>query len=241
MNEQPPSFDFQSLEQIANEVLDMNGRHYEEPLDGTMKPDQSNEHVNIFEAHNAAPMTNGVPKPDGSVDSAVSFPNHDFLEQHVSAPVIDSALTEQQVNGTTDSKAGATIEDPDMMFFHGLPPVQALIENGATSNGDPAPPPETTVSAPKADISTLPLYQPPAPPSQSPETVKRQPLLVNGASVHKRRRDSTPVASRPPSAKKARLDGEERAGKDLAVRESDDERMARLIQQEELGLRQRGK
>jgi len=233
------SYDFQSLEQIANEVLDMNDRHHEDPLE------QNNENVHGSHTNDTVPMPHAVPKPDESVDSGVSLSNnHSNTEGvgHVTTPVMDPAFSVQEDNKTAIVNGETNADHHDAVLSHVIPPVQSIIEPGTATNGvlsETIRP--TSASASKTDVSGLPLYQPPAPVSQSPEATKRQPCLPNGSSTEKRKRESMSATPRPSTAQIAKVDGDEHATRDdlSVVHETDDERMARLLQQEELGLRRR--
>lgn len=230
---QTHQYEYPSLEQIANEVLDMNGRGHEDYIDAQLnalpntlpyQPPYNPAHANVhvYEAQDAAPGPNVSSKPDESVDSAISLPN---TESHTRDRSVDERLRD------------AFAADSDAGVYHGLPAVQPSVEaNGATQPVSVGPKP--TASPRNNDASGLPLYRPPAPVSQSPEQTKRQPIaLVNGAAdIQKRKRESM---SATPSAKKVKLDVEGRASREPSVQETDDERIARLMQQEELGLRRR--
>lgn len=95
---------------------------------------------------------------------------------------------------------------------------------------------QTSPSLQKSNANELPLYKPPAPLSQSPELIKRQPQLSNGdipdaTASTKRKRDSISSAS---GMKKARLNSVEPTGEDTQSLE-----LAKTLQQGDLGLRQR--
>lgn len=192
-----PQFQFQSLEQIANEVLDMNGRSHEHHAALVQHNLECQPHVHNIQ--DASPQPDGINRPDGSVDSAVSLPGADPKSSDHGA-----------INGTAHSH-----HVEHSVMFQGLPLVQQseLEVTSGASNG-------------------LPLYQPPAPvQSQSPELSKRP--LASGLdhppspsldqTSHKRKRDSLSSAT---SSK-------------FKVAETDDERLARLLRQEDLGLRVR--
>ena len=242
----PPqsSYNIPSLEQIANEVLvDMNGNEYQE---------QSNPQAQVQafdEAHDAAPMTNGChEKTNESVDSAVSLPATRALERKSAgaAPLADG-------EGPADTNTSNEVAGEEIVVHHELPPPPAhpsiemdavCATSGSTSET------KTSPAAAKSSVSNLPLYQPPAPLSQSPEIVKRgQHVMTNGASHshsptvehnNKRKRDSTSATPGTKSAKKVKEQwqgsGESEAEVDQKTLE-----LAKMLQQEELGLRRRSK
>ncbi|TKA83684.1 hypothetical protein B0A55_00311 [Friedmanniomyces simplex] len=237
--------EYPSLEQIASEVLDMNGQ----ADDGDFIDRQLNalsyerlhgqQSSSPHRRNGAVSRTNGVTaKATDSVDSGVSFihfePNgatHD-LERSV-----DDRLRE-----------ALTANDP--VTYHGLPTVQTTETNGfanGIAHSVTARPESangfTASSTTKSDATALPLYQPPAPLSQSPEQTKRQPLMNGITEPSSQKRKRTSLSSPAASAKKARVDHDvsaDRASRELSPPETEDERMARLLQQEELGLRRRG-
>ncbi|KAK3710005.1 JmjC domain-containing histone demethylation protein 1 [Vermiconidia calcicola] len=251
----PPQSAYQipSLEQIANEVLvDMNGNEYHEQ--GAF-PQQFDglEQVRLFNAGAAdiAPLSNGDVKPDESVDSAVSLPTPKVVEQHASDPNITDSID-------TSMREVDTAPSPDnIVLHHELPPAQPSIETDSARDDRAPASPTSAPNEMKDSVSSLPLYQPPAPLSRSPEMSKRQPVMSNGmvdgtsslpveATPHKRKRDSTSATPGAKSAKKARLDGAawqgsiypsfEHGGEDLQSLE-----LAKMLQQEDLGLRRRSK
>ena len=208
-----------SLEDLAKEVLDMNGS---EPQDQGQTALERNLH--LFQNADTSPMANGdPPKPDESVDSAISLPVHEGPTQnglpnghHIAA---DNEETPAQPSIEPSDPKAAAAQAPDAR-------------------------PQSSAS--KSGAEGLPLYQPPAPVSQSPEVSKRQPVLTNG--VHhasptaetygiKRKRDST---SATPSSKKAKVALQ--GGPEQAIAEDGDKEsleLARMLQQEDRGLRRR--
>ena len=230
---QNQGYEYPSLEQIANEVLDMNGRGQEDYIDAQLNalPYQRHnphEHVHVYHAHDTAPMPDGLPsgmrKPDESVDSAISLPNSDTIEQTRAVDERTRSVDERLMDAFAANNG----------IYHGLPPVQPSVEpNGPAVNGESVsqlPVPQHSV---QDDANALPLYRPPAPLSQSPEQTKRQPVtaLANGFSdliVLKRKAPDS--ASVSPDVKRAKT-GEH---------ETEDERLAKEMHQEEIGLRRRG-
>lgn len=206
-----------SLEQIASEVLDMNGAEPQDPSQTALE-----RNLHLFQNADTASMTNGnSPKPDESVDSAISLPAAEAPAQ----------------NGLTNGHHTA----PDSEEMPAQPSIEPS-EPKATSVQAPDARPQSSAS--RSGVEGLPLYQPPAPVSQSPEVSKRQPAPINGISHAspetngvKRKRDST---SATPGLKKAKtaLQG----GPEQAIAEDGDKEsleLARMLQQEDRGLRRR--
>lgn len=219
---QSSGYNIPSLEQIANECLvDMSGP---DPPEGGQTALERNLH--LFQNADTAHLSNGEdvsPKPVESVDSGISIPATDIAKQDV--------LTR-----------GHTIPVDQAP----QPPIEA---------SDPAAP--TTAqhderpqsSASKSGAHGLPLYQPPAPVSQSPEVSKRQPVLTNGISHGspsttaetngiKRKRDSSVSATSASKKTKMSFAG----GAEQAIVEDGDKEsveLARMLQQEDRGLRRR--
>ena len=238
-----------SLEQIANEVLvDLSGNDNQEQELKT-KLLEFNQFVNGVQSSDTAPMPNGDAKPDESVDSAVSLPNTEAPEEKIADSADSSG--QQYVHEQAASEA----------LPNGVPPKQETpaahpsIETDAITVRNPGTPYSPTEKPSPSAITQLPLYQPPAPPSKSPETTKRQATVPNGVSHGnstspeastfslKRKRNST---SATPSAKKAKVEsGEMRRSREPSVPLTEEEKrsleLAKMLQQEELGLRRRSK
>lgn len=252
---QPQSmYQIPSLEQIANEVLvDMNGN---EPQDQGFKFHHSTVKEGFHQVDGAdmASMPNGPTKTDTSADSAVALPSLEAIEQH------NAAL--RRLNGAEpfDTRANGSSVD-GVAIPNDLPHAQPSIEaRSAQVNGEPSSPltlQRTSPAVTKVDVSSIPLYQPPAPPSTSPDAAKRRPPTPNGvgsannispveATPLKRKRDSTSATPGAKSAKKVKADGVDRrkSGESSASGEQQDrqsEELAKMLQQEELGLRRRSK
>ncbi|CAK3904819.1 domain-containing histone demethylation 1 [Lecanosticta acicola] len=206
-SDRPGPYQLPSLEQIANEVLDMNGRSHEDY-----------HTFSAQEQRDPPPVSNGfteATRPDESVDSAISIP------------------------GSDDGKHQAAKDDDTMAPIQSLPdaPVQASVESSHPIKTDaPTSEAQTSPSLQKSSVNDLPLYKPPAPLSLSPEVSKRQPHLTIGIGAEpsapvKRRRDST---SSTPGSKKPRMGSVE------PNCEQDVQRLAKSLQQDDLGLRKRG-
>lgn len=250
--ERPQLYQLPSLEQIANDVLDFNDDNHES---GHVQQghEPALQNGNAYEAHpntSSSMPDPGPPRPDESVDSAVSLPASD-----------DGKQENQGLNGSaTEVGADTQSAKPPRSTEMNGPQSEVEVENKSASGDATAV--QQSVEAPqsaspmvqKSAIDSLPLYRPPAPPSQSPEQSKRQPQLTNGAAppandasngtppTNKRKRDSvsrTPgskitkkarvMASADPPATAKLVDGEDRESLELA----------RALQQDDLGLRRR--
>lgn len=202
-------------------------------MSGPEIPDQGQtaleRNLHLFQNADTALMTNGdPPKPDGSVDSAVSLPPAEASEQNG----VPNGLSNG--HSAPDAKEAPTAPQPSIEPSDAKPPPEARPQSSASKSG----------------AEGLPLYQPPAPVSQSPEVSKKQPSLVNGhasppAAVEtngtKRKRDSTSVT---PGSKKFKMDlaAAGAVGAEQAVGEAEDREsleLARSLQQQERGLRRR--
>lgn len=172
--------------------------------------------LHLFQTADTAPMTTGSPpQPDESVDSAISLPASEAPKE----------------NGLTNGHAIPQEEAPQLS----TEPSEAKAQQ---HDGRPQS------SASKSGVEGLPLYQPPAPISQSPELSKRQPALTNGASPAtdtngvKRKRESV---SSTPGAKKSQMNFA--GGPESAIAEEGGDResreLAKMLQQEDRGLRRR--
>lgn len=214
---QSSGYNMPSLEQIASECLvDLNGPDQDDVGQTSLE-----RNLHLFQNADTAPMTNGdPPKPDESVDSAISLP--------ATEPAKDNGLTNGHVNGVSTEEQVA----------------QPSVEPSDAKPTQPDERPQSSASI--SGAHSLPLYQPPAPVSQSPEVSKRRPVLTNGASHGspsaetngiKRKRDSS---SATPNAKKARLSFA--GGPEQAIAEEGDDKsveLAKALQQQDRGLRRR--
>lgn len=226
-HDRPQIFELQSLEQIASEVLDMNGNHDE----GFSAQDQEPSHFDSLN-HGASAgvltIAGDAPKPDGSVDSAISLGAADSVGK-----------------GSPDASSNPPLQ-PEM------DPTSTEQGEGATESIEIARPPTATSSH---GINSLPLYKPPPPPSLSPELSKRQPLQHNGisgqvdSSPKKRKRDAQLEVSHDMSAKKHNTGlSDRRESGSLSekpklelIADKESLELAKALQQDDLGLRKRNK
>ena len=243
---QASTYQIPSLEQIANEVLvDMNGNDDPEARASAIAQQLIDRHHGQNQVHVngnaviATPLQNGDvdSKPeDGSVDSAVAFPSNaeETAGQSAAAVVIGHQEMDAEVDQAQPSiEANKEPTTPNLQHVDASP--KAAMTNG--------------------DVSDLPLYKPPAP-FVSPETSsKRQlngvfketsstsPVRVEESVVtplNKRKRDSTSSASGGggvKSVKKAKVTVSDVGGEPEEEKSSLD--LARMLQQEDLGLRRR--
>ena len=217
------AYGFPSLEEIANEVLvDLSGP---DPND---KQSTLETAMQAYQHASNSPMANGHPKPDESVDSAISLPTTESVEQH--------GLPNGHDMDVADNVAA---------FNEFIVPDPPSETNGARPVSSARSEARPQSSASKSGAATLALYQPPAPLSQSPEVAKKQHVLANGNGVAhgsppaeagvKRKRESATT----PSAKKARLDLQGGAEQAVADEEQESLELARILAQQDRGLRRR--
>lgn len=168
-----------------------------------------------------APMSNGHVKPDESVDSAVSLPASESKSPPEEAAAVHHELPQPSIETRVAQALGGSTATPV-----------------ATSTSPVA----------KSVVDGLPLYQPPAPLSHSPETSRRQSAMPNGVHYSKatspvegkRKRDSTSVT--PARAmKKVRMDGADEHSVMPPGEDMESIELARSLQQQDLGLRRRSK
>ncbi|KAK5738597.1 JmjC domain-containing histone demethylation protein 1 [Elasticomyces elasticus] len=208
---------YPSLEQIASEVLDMNGHADEGDYIDRQLNAISYERLKAQQRANAqlanGQSDGGLVQASNSEDSAVSF-------SHLQTNDISHDLER-----SVDDRLREALAVNDGSIYQTLAPRQVAVAEmtNGLANGAHHP------------SSPLPLYQPPAPLSQSPEQTKRQPVATAEPSSQKRKRQSF---STEPHSKKAKTDALA-AHRESSPQETDDQRMARLIQQEGLGLRRR--
>jgi F-box and leucine-rich repeat protein 10/11 len=233
--------EYQSLEQIASEVLDMNGgatgQHVERPEEDFIERQLNQIAFERYSAHHSGPShqsngtaahTNGTNgKPDGSVDSAVSLPRNGALQQNG---------TSHDPERSVDDRLREALSADSFGGFHEM--ARPSVETNGYSNGHSETAHRPATASSQTSASALPLFQPPPPLSISPELKKQIPVLRGSTSpsAQKRRRESLDVAA---ASKRAKINGlAEAAGSALAF---EDEELARTLQQEERGLRQRSK
>lgn len=258
------SYILPSLEQIANEVLDMNGRHNDYDQNHT---DQDQHFVNHFiEASRQADSTayhskepHGLEKQDDSVDSAISVPGTEELVQRQTKVHAGSVAAYQRTpaeptltNGYADDGVAhaeqAAKPSATPVMHHELPPQPSLEPSQENVPAPTSPLTQLTTSpaTSKSFINKIPLYQPPAQPAAKP------PVPLTNGNDHaanaspppansKRKRDSKSATPGANSVKKAKTNGVEREMSPDERDEDENLRLARMLQQEDLGLRRRSK
>jgi F-box/leucine-rich repeat protein 10/11 len=218
------AFGMPSLEQIASEVLDMNGGHGH-PDEGFSAQEPEDHQLQVLK-HDPElvgdDLKSEIHKPDGSVDSAISLAASDSLDKSPPASSPDTSVNAEQLSG----------------------PIQRSVElNNAISAAPTAEP-----------AASIPLYRPPPPPSASPELSKRQPLLpITGSkpaalpastTPNKRKRDAQSEHSGSPTSvhKKVHIrqpSGEADASALMSEEDKESMELAKALQQDDLGLRKR--
>lgn len=109
-----------SLEQIANEVLDMNADYRHEP---------NEEHVHVYDPSDIGVAADHT-KPDESVDSAISLPENEpsdskpaqstTAEEHTVQPSVENSSHERPATPT--AQTSPTLQKSDLPLYR--PPVQ---------------------------------------------------------------------------------------------------------------------
>ncbi|KAK0305274.1 JmjC domain-containing histone demethylation protein 1 [Friedmanniomyces endolithicus] len=199
--------EYPSLEQIASEVLDMNGQADEgdfidRQLNALSYERLHGQHSSSpQDRHGAMSRTHGpTAKASDSVDSGVSFPHFD----------ISGAA--QDPERSLDDRLREALTADGTVTYEGLPALQTTTWSNGFGNGAPHSAVAGSESAegfmPPAndDATALPLYQPPASLSESPEQVKRQPMTngITKSSPHKRKRAS--FSTETMDSKRAKVD-----------------------------------
>lgn len=175
--EKPHLYQIQSLEQIASEVLDMNADYQDEAQ-------SSSKEIG------SAPVPHGymdAPDADESVDSGVSLPGSENMENNGTYSQKQDAA--DMTNEQSAALAAYQVPDHDDAKAAPRPVAEPSTERADAIDVQASP------SAQHNGTSSLPLYRPPAPLSQSPEQSKRlpngtapeSPAQTNG---HKRKRSS---------------------------------------------------
>ena len=231
--ERPALYALPSLEQIANDVLDMDGRGDEGAEAGlaaiqAFNRQQQHEFVHAYPQQSFEQQAaHEASQPDGSVDSGVSMsaPETDLKEPPLTNGHADTA---NPIDQAAETQAPQTEE---IILHHGLPALPTTSQEETTVK---------TATSPSADrrssFAQIPFYQPPAPSVKSPEMTRAQPngtTAASPASPNKRKRESFSFSS---PNKITRQSGD--VSQPL-IEEDEDTRFARLLQQDEMGLRRR--
>lgn len=215
-SERPPLYALPSLEQIATEVLDMNGG--DENGDAGLAAIQAfnrqrDGFIQAYQQQNGGMMPMGVPPPvDGSVDSGVSMSGLTEQKDGSSPPGAPNGSANGLENGSHHAKQEGA---PSPLVHHELPSASDIVskvedqqqdQDQTRVNGQPEVH-ETVESAPfsefqlpedderRGSLTQIPFYQPPASMSKSPEMMRSLPHGLP-SSPEKRKRESF-VATSP--------------------------------------------
>lgn len=275
-NDRPSLYNLPSLEQIATEVLDMDGRGHESYENGLAAIEQFNrqreENVHSLLSQQDVKQANGSDtsifadhsgQADGSVDSGVAMaPNSEKgglpsgadksgvsnysgpASQSLQAGAVsivpgadDEASTRHELPVQQSSSEVTSVGGEGSAQASSLPATAETISTSTNSTSNP----EDKSEARRSSFASIPIYKPPAPPMKSPE-VSRKDIAKSATSPSVEARSPTTPNRRKrgsfssvPSAKKA---GQEPSLPALEE-EDNDVRLARSLQQEELGLRRR--
>ncbi|SMR56327.1 unnamed protein product [Zymoseptoria tritici ST99CH_3D1] len=217
--QRPQMYQYESLEQIASQVLDMNGdQNGAEESAGIEQ--LSNGQSGLDEKFDAT-------NPDGSVDSGISLPGSDSGHKD-DASTHETAEDRQSSNGdhaaTVDTGAETSSSQLNGTGAH------LSVER---ADSDPS------FDSQDTSLPTLPLYHPPAPVSQSPELSRRQPILPNGSpngeSTKRKRGSMSQTSGAGKGIQRIRTESLNAETED----EMKDRELALALQQEGLGLRRR--
>lgn len=217
--ERPPLYALPSLEQIATEVLDMNGGGDENGDAGLAAIQAFNRQrdgfIQAYQQQNGGLLPMNVPPPvDGSVDSGVSMGTAEHKDGSSPPSGAPNGFSDDQ--GTDKAQALTKQEDAlSPAVHHELPPVseaepsletqpqsepQAQL-NGQTDLHDTVEEPFSEFQIPEDDnrrgsISQVPFFQPPESMSKSPEMMRSFPNGIPPSSPAKSKRGSF-VATSP--------------------------------------------
>ena len=228
-----------SLEQIANDVLNMDGHGHDEFQDNPLAQiQQYNQQHHTYDPQDMAPLPIGPSKTDESVDSAISMPTTEQLEQDTAPLSVEDQLRAQLLAGQADRlmDADQAMESSPATVIHHELPAASSPEEPQDEVAVPSNKSNTSPSVSKSSIDNIPLYQPPAPLAKSPEIAKRQPFangityntLTSSEASHKRKRDTDSAEPAMNGHKRPRQGSSETS---VPSDETEDQRLARLLQQ----------
>lgn len=245
--ERPPLYALPSLEQIATEVLDMNGGGDENGEAGLAAIQafnrQRDDYIQAYQQQNGGLLPTNVPPPvDGSVDSGVSMSG--LTEQKDGSSPPGGAFNVFSVNNeaepvSTDAQQ-ERVRSPAV--HHELPPVSEAVPKSEPQpeNHEPAPfeaQPEVQDTVEAFDFSTaegdnrrssmagIPFYQPPTSMSRSPEMMRSMPHGFPPSSPIKPKRESF-VATSPEMFRRNSREFSQ------PLEESEDVKLGKLLQQD---------
>lgn len=243
-----PAYQMPSLEEIANEVLDMSG-HDAPP---SSLPDGFDQ-IRAFNAIGGGSLLDGMPNShpevDGSVDSGVSLPVQGLADK--TKPNGGQDSVESVAKDHSQSNDLPTGDSPPNGEAQTSPSNGRGINSTNQETAQPDPAPATSPTATRSSANDLPLYQPPAPLAKSPERTRAQPVMVNGTNHSKspspattttsgkRKRDSISASPSAKSGKKVRVEGTIPEGSAVVEEDERSMELAKMLLQEERGLRRR--
>lgn len=193
--ERPPLFALPSLEQIATEVLDMNGGADENGEAGLAAIQAFNRqrdgYIQAYQQQNGGLLPMDAPPPvDDSVDSGVSLSG---LTEHKdgSSPPGGVFNAHANINGLENASDGIKQESAKSPAIHHEPssgetetqaqpkaPAKEEAQADMPENGDAAPFSEFQLpenEERRSSVTHVPFYQPPVSMSQSPEMMRSMP------------------------------------------------------------------
>ena len=232
-NETQDPYQASSLEHIANEVLvDLKGNQIPPQTDRHQRPapQQLQQAQQALDASTLNSTPSAPPGHGSSADSGVSVP-----PAPMTLPLPDWRA-QSDIKAEQESSRGNSERPPT--------------GHRETAAQDAA---STSRKSSKTGIDGLPLYRPPAPISKSPENSQRQPVVLTAGNPSrispppvitpfKRKRGSV-SDSQSAKGKKSRVNGDvPPPGESRSAPASDKEslELAKLLQKEDRGLRQRG-
>ena len=237
-----------SLEQIATEVLDMNGGEEENGEAGLAAIQAFNRQrdgfIQAFQQQNGGLLPVGIAPPvDGSVDSGVSMSGLTGDKDGSSPPGFNvfsiNNGVEPVIHDASQGNAPSPAMHHEMQPSHDLAPkVEEQLEQHHSNHFDAQPEAHDTVeSSPFADyqhgeidnrresFGGIPFYQPPS--STSPEMMRSMPHGFPLSSPTKTKRESF-VATSPEMFRRNSRESSQ------PLEESEDVKMVRMLQQDEV-------
>jgi F-box/leucine-rich repeat protein 10/11 len=228
--QRPQMYQYESLEQIASQVLDMNGNSNED----YHHSEQTADHIQVQQMTNGQSKHDGqieVEKVDGSVDSGVSLPGSEGEQKDdvvVEQPDLNADQSTFKIENELHAQPNGVTEAHS---------TSGTTEKHVDFDSDP------TTHTRNPSMPSLPLYRPPAPLSQSPELARRLPVSSNGVA-----NDEVEINGKRKREDEAEIPGDVNVDAKEVKNESnegetEDERkdreLAVALQQEGLGLRRR--
>lgn len=246
--DRPSLYALPSLEQIATEVLDMNGGGDENGDAGLAAIQAFNRQtiIQAYQQQNGGLLPMGIAPPvDGSVDSGVSISG--VTEQKDGSSPPGGAFNVFSVgNGVESVSHDSSLETvPSPAMHHEMPPAPGAADSAVFPPEEDQHVPfeaqpvvhETVESPPFAEFQQaetdnrrssfagIPFYQPPNSMSRSPEMMRSMPHGFPPSSPNKRKRESF-VATSPEMFRRSSRDFSQ------PLEESEELKLARILQQD---------